>query len=123
MGFLSALSEHTVLHLSFVNSSVLPLSLALRLVNGIHCLLRDKFLFCLIVGSKATTGNIKNGGLEGITLFRIPQNIQTPTSPLNLFGNSSAALEPANLQPWLGWYHSPGFELQLQFLQQGCGQC
>ena len=50
-----------------------------NLVNGIQCCLGDKVLLCPTVSSKTSTGNIKDGGLEGSPeLFNIPQSTQTP---------------------------------------------
>ena len=47
--------------------------------NGIQCPLREKILLRPPVSSKTSTGNIKDGGLEGTPqLFRIPQSTQTP---------------------------------------------
>ena len=43
------------------------------LVNGIQCPLRDKILLHLMVSSKTSTGNIKDGGLEGT-----PQLVDQP---------------------------------------------
>ena len=70
------------------------------LVNGIQCPSRDKILLHHLVSSKTSTGNIKDGGLEGTPqLFRIPQSTQTPPkSPLSLFANSSATLSSLSLQ-------------------------
>ena len=43
------------------------------LVNGIQCPLGDKIILFPTVSSKTSTGNIKDGGLEGTPqLFRIP---------------------------------------------------
>ena len=56
------------------------------LVNGIQCPLREKIILCPTVSSKKSSGNIKDGGLEGIPqLFRIPQSTWTtkiPTQPV-----------------------------------------
>ena len=88
------------------------------LVNGIQCPLRDKILLRPPVSSETSTGNIKDGGLEGTPqLFRIPQSIQTPqisTHPVHKLLSYPLILELANIQSRLGWYHSPGFKLQLQ---------
>ena len=46
--------------------------------NVIQCPLRDKILLRPPVNSKTSTGNIKDGGLEGTPkLFWIPQSTQT----------------------------------------------
>ena len=50
-------------------------------------------------------------------LFRIPQSTETlkiPTQPVRKLLSYLLILEFANIQPRLGWYHSPGFKLQLQ---------
>ena len=49
--------------------------------------------------------NIKDGSLEGTPqLIRIPQNTQTPISPLSLFTNSSATFPSLSLPTSsLGW--------------------
>ena len=75
------------------------------LVNGVQCAFGDKVLLCLTVGSKTSTGNIKDGSLEGTPqLFRIPQSTQTPKSPLSLFVNSTTALSSLSLPTSsLGW--------------------
>ena len=87
------------------------------LVNGIQCPLGDKALL-LLIGSKTTTGNIKDGSLEGTPkLFRILRNTQTskiPTQPVRKLLGYPLILELPNIQPRLGWHHSPGFKLQLQ---------
>ena len=52
------------------------------LVNGMQCPLRDKIILRPSVSSKTSTGNIKDGGLEGTPqLFRISQRTQTPQIP------------------------------------------
>jgi len=81
------------------------LSFAIRLVNGIHCSLGDKVLLHLMVDSKTSPSNIKDGNLEGtLQLFRIPQTPRPPKSPLRLFANPSAALSSLSLStPCLGW--------------------
>ena len=88
------------------------------LVNGIQCPLRDKILLRPPVSSKTSTGNIKDGGLEGTSqLFRISQSTQTPqmsTQPVRKLLSYPLILELANVQPRLGWYHSPGFKVQLK---------
>ena len=65
-----------------------------------------------------TTGNINDGGLEGISqLFRVRQSTQTPqipTQPVRKLLSYPLILELANIQPRLGWYHSLEFKLQLQ---------
>ena len=64
------------------------------------------------------TGDVKDGGLEGIPqLLRIPQSTQIPqisTHPVHKLLSHPLILEPAHIQPWLGWYHSPGFKVQLK---------
>ena len=68
------------------------------LVDSIQCPLRDKILLHAMVSSKTSTGNIKDGGLEGTPqLFRIPQSTQTPKTPLSLFAISSATLSSLSL--------------------------
>ena len=71
-----------------------------------------------MMSSKTSTGNIKDGGIEGTPqLFRIPQSTQTPqipTQPVPKLHSYPLSLELADIQPRLGWYHSPGFKLQLQ---------
>ena len=71
-----------------------------------------------MVSSKTSTSNIKDGGLEGTPqLFRIPQSTQIPqisTQPVRKLLSYPLILELANIQPRLGWYHSPGFKVQLQ---------
>ena len=71
-----------------------------------------------MVTSKTSTGNIKDGGLEGTPqCFRIPQSTQTPqisTQPVCKLLSCPLILELANIQLRLGWYHSLGFKLQLQ---------
>ena len=68
--------------------------------------------------SKTSTSNMKEGGLEGTPqLFRTPQSTQTPkipTQPVCKLLSYPLILELANIQPKLGWYHSPGFKLELQ---------
>ena len=58
------------------------------------------------------------GNLEGTPqLFRSPQSTQTPqilTQPVRNLLSYPLILELANIQPWLGGYHSPGFKVQLQ---------
>ena len=74
------------------------------LVSGIQSPLRDKILIRPTVSSKTSTGNVKDGGLEGTPqLFRILQSTQAPKSPLSLFANFSATLilELDNIQPRL----------------------
>ena len=70
------------------------------------------------MSSKTSTGTIKDDGFEGTPqLFRIPQSTQTPeipTQPVCKLLGYPLILELANIQPRLGWYHSPGFKLQLQ---------
>ena len=68
------------------------------LVNGIQCPLRDKILLCPTVSSKTSTGNIKDGGLEGTPqLFRIPQSTLIPTkSRLGKLKDERVAEEFAN---------------------------
>ena len=87
-------------------------------VNGLQCALRDKILLCPVVSSKTSTGNIKDGSLDGNPqLFMIPQSTQTPqipTQPVYKLLSYPLILELANIQPRLGWYHSPRFKLQLQ---------
>ena len=97
-------------HVQFY-ASALPFSLALRLVNGIQCPLRDKILLRPPVSSKTSTGNIKDGGLDALHYSsgspKAPRPLKSPlTYPL--------ILELANIQPLLGWYHSPGFKVQLK---------
>ena len=96
------------------------------LVNGIWCPLRDKILLCPSVSSKTSTSNIKDGGREGTPLlFRTSQSTQTPQISTQLVRKLliyPLILEIANIQPRLGWYHSPGFKLQLQLLTQACGR-
>ena len=59
-----------------------------------------------------STSNMKVGGLEGtLQLFSIPQ---ISTLPVHKLLSYPLILELANMQPRLGWYHSPGFKLQLQ---------
>ena len=88
------------------------------LVNGIQCPLREQILLRPLLSSKTSTGNIKDSGLEGTPqLFRIPQITQTPqisTHPVRKLLSYPPILEFANIQPRLGWYHSPGFKLQPQ---------
>ena len=88
------------------------------LVNGIQYSLRDKILLHPTVSSSTPTGNIKDGGLEGtLQLCKIPQSTQTPqiaTQPVRKLLISPLILELANIQPRLGWCHSPRFELKLQ---------
>ena len=49
------------------------------LVNDIQCPLGDKILLHRTVSSRTSTGNVKDGGLEGTPqLLRIPQSTQTP---------------------------------------------
>jgi len=71
-----------------------------------------------MVGSKTSTGNFKDGGLQGTPqLLRIPKNTQThqiPTQPVHKLLSYPLIPELVNIQPRLGWYHSPEFELQLQ---------
>ena len=71
-----------------------------------------------MVSSKTSIGNIKDGGLKGTPqLFRTPQSTQTPQIPtqsVRKLLSYPLILELANIQPRLGWYHSPGFKLQLQ---------
>ena len=71
-----------------------------------------------MISSKTSTGNIKDGGLEGTPqLFRICLRMQTPqipTQPVRKLLSYLFILELAKIQPRLGWYHSPGFKLQLQ---------
>ena len=96
------------------------------LVNSIQCPLRDKILLRPTVSSKTSTGYIKDGGLEGTSqLFRIPKSTQTPqisTQPVRKLLGYPLLPEYANIQLRLGWYHSPGLKLQLELLQQACGQ-
>ena len=79
---------------------------------------RDKKFLRSTVVCKTSTGNIKDGGIEGTPqLFRIPQSTQTPqipTQPVCKHLSYPLILELANIQAKLGWYHSPGFKLQLQ---------
>ena len=86
------------------------------LLNGIQCPLGDKFPLPLRVGFKTSTSIIKDGGLEGISqLFRISQSTQIPqipAQPVRKLLSYPLIFELANIQP--RWYHSPGFELQLQ---------
>jgi len=88
------------------------------LVNGILCPLRDKILLCPSVSSKTSTGNIKDGGREGTPLlFRTSKSTQTPQISTQLvlkLLSYPLILELANIQPRLGWYHSPAFKVQLQ---------
>ena len=71
-----------------------------------------------MVSSKTSTGIIKDGGLEGAPqLFRTSQSTQNPqisTQPVRKLLSYPLILELANIQPRLGWYHSPGFKVQLQ---------
>ena len=87
------------------------------LVNGIQCPLREKIILRPTVRSRTSTCNIEDGGLEGTPqLFRISQSTQTsqiPTQPV-LKLSFPPILELANIQPRLGWYHSPRFKMQLQ---------
>ena len=75
------------------------------LVNGIQCPLRDKNFLHPSVSSKTSTGNIKDGGLEGTPqLFRIPHSIQTPkipTQPVHKLLSYPLILELANIEPRL----------------------
>ena len=49
------------------------------LINGVQCPLGNKVLLRLTLGSKTSTGSIKDSGLEGTPqLFRIPQSTQIP---------------------------------------------
>ena len=86
------------------------------LFSGIQCPLRDKIFLHPSVNSKISTGNIKDSGLEGIPLlFRIPKSTQTPqipTQPVHKLLSYPLILKLANIQPRLGWYHSPGFTLE-----------
>ena len=88
------------------------------LVNSIQCPLRDKILLLPTVSSKTSTGNMKDGGLEGTPqLFRIPQSTQTrqiSTQPVRKLLSCPLIVELANIQPRLECYHFPGFKLQLQ---------
>ena len=78
----------------------------MTLVNGIQCPLRDKFLLVLTMDSQTSTGNIKDGGLEGTPqLFRIPQSIQNaqiPTQPVHKLLIYPLILELANNLGWDG---------------------
>ena len=78
------------------------------LVNGIRCPLRDKILLRPTVSYKTSTGNIKDGGVEGIPqLFRIPQSTQTtqiPTQPVRKLLSYPLILEslPPSSRGWDG---------------------
>jgi len=79
---------------------------------------KDEILLRPTVSSKKSTGNIKDGGLKGTAqLFRISQSTQIPqipTQPASKILSYPLILELAKIKPRLGWYHSPGFKLQLQ---------
>ena len=75
------------------------------LANGIQRPLRDKILLHPTTSSKPSTGNIKDGGLEGTP---------RPTRPVCKLLSYPLNLELANIQPRLGWYHSTGFKVQFQ---------
>ena len=84
------------------------------LVNGIQCPLR-KIILRPPVRSKTSPGNIKDGGLEGTPqLFRIPQTPQISTQLVHKLLSYPHILELADIQNRLGWYHSPGFKVQLK---------
>ena len=99
-----------------LSSAIKPCPVTLG--NGIQCPLRDKILLHPMESSKSSTGNIKDGSLEGTPqLFRIPQSTQTPQIPIRpvcKLLSYPLILELANIQLRLGWYHSPIFKLQLQ---------
>ena len=84
----------------------------------VYCVPWERVLKHLMVVSKTSTGNFKDCNLEGMPqLFRIPQSTQTPQIPTQAVRkllSSPLVLEFANIQPRLGWYHSPRFKLQLQ---------
>ena len=71
------------------------------LVNVMQCPFGDKVLLHLMVGSKTSTGKIKDGNIEGTPqLFRIPQNNQTPkisTRPACKLLSYPLILELANI--------------------------
>ena len=111
------------MHIQIYASAPEQLSSAIRpgpvtLVSGIQCPLRDNILLRSPVSSKTSTGNINDSGLEGTPLlFRIPQSTQTPQisiQPVHKLLSYPPILDVANIQPRLGLYHSPGFNLQLQ---------
>ena len=84
--------------------------------NGIQCPFRDKIILHPSVSSKTSTGNIKDGGLEGTPqLFRTSQSTQSPqlsTQCVRKFLSYPLILDLANVQPRLGWYHAPGFKVR-----------
>ena len=93
------------------------------LINGIQCPLRDKILLCPTVSSKTSTGNTKDGGLEGPPqLFRISQSTQTPQISTQLVCKPLSCplileLAKAGLVPF-SWIYGATSEL----LQQAGGQ-
>jgi len=120
--------DSTVLRINSLNSSALSLGLALRLWSMVSSVPWDKIILHPTVISNTSTGNIKDGGLEGTPqLFRIPHSTQTPqnpTQPVCKLISYPLILELANIQPRLRWYHSPSpwVKLKLQLLQQAFGQ-
>ena len=78
------------------------------LANGIQCPLGGNVL-CLTVGSKTSTGNIKDSHLEGTPqLLRIPKNTENPQIPIQpvhkvlISATFSSLSLPTSSQGWDG---------------------
>ena len=97
---MSTFSARTILRLS---STIKPGPVTP--VNGIQCPFRNKILLRPTVSSKTSTGNAKDGGLQGtLQLFRISQSTQTPQIPTQPVRNSSTTLSSLSLPTSsLGW--------------------
>jgi len=88
------------------------------LVNGIQCPLRDKILLHPRVSPRhplATSRTVVLNALHNFSVFpKGPRPPQLPTQPACKLLSYPLILELTNIQPRLGWYHSPRFKLQLQ---------